>query len=148
MARGVFTLFQVFVADLGNAEHNLGSDTFKLGIVDDTITPTAADTTPAWGDYSANEVSADGNYTTGGVTIPVSWGQTSGVGTFNDNSGDISWSLDASGFTNGYWGILYNDTNASDLAIGFLDLGGPVSEVSGPISITWNGSGIFTVTIS
>ena len=57
-------------------------------------------------------------------------------------------SQNASGFTDGYWGILYNDTNGTDMAICFIDLGGPVSEVDGDITISWNASGIQTVTVS
>ena len=66
----------------------------------------------------------------------------------NDNVGDIALAQDAVGFTDGYYGILYNDSATNKNAIGFIDLGGPVSEQAGPVNINWNASGILTVTVS
>lgn len=150
MARGDFTLFEEFADALAKGEHNMNSDTIKLGIIDNTAAPTASDATPSWGDYSANEVSTAGGYVADGLTLTYSgvtrWEETGGTGTFDAD--DISLSQDGSGFTDGHYGVLYNSTNASNLAIGFLDLGGPVSEQDGPINITWNASGIFTVSTS
>lgn len=153
MARGDFTVFEEFADQLGKEIHNFASDVIKLAIIDVTITPTAADATPAWGttsgvDYDANEVAITGGYTADGETIPVTWTETSGVATLNDNAGDIALAQDASGFTDGYWGILYNNSATNKNAIGFLDLGGPVSEQAGPVNINWNASGILTVTVS
>ncbi len=74
----------------------------------------------------------------------VTFTEAGGVATLN--AADVSIVQDASGFADGYWGIIYNDTNGTDMAICFVDLGGPVSEVSGPITITWNASGIATIT--
>jgi len=153
MARGDFTVYEEFALTLGTESFNFSSDTLKLGIVDNTLTPTAAtpaadDTTPTWGDYSANEVSTGGGYPAGGKTLTgVTWTEAGGVATLDD-TGNVSITQDAGGFTDGYWGILYNDTSATDQAIGFLDLGGPVSEAAGDITITWNASGILTVTVS
>lgn len=153
MARGDFTVFEEFADQLGEEIHNFVSDTIKLAIIDNVVTPTAADATPAWGatsgvDYDANEVTNAGGYTTGGETIPVTWTEAAGVATLDDDSGDIALAQDASGFTDGYWGILYNDSATNKNAIGFLDLGGPVSEQAGPVNINWNVSGILTVTVS
>jgi len=153
MARGDFTVFEEFADQLGMELHDFDNDTIKLAIIDNVVTPTAADATPAWGatsgvDYDANEVSTAGGYTSGGETVAVTWTEADGVATLNDNSGDISLSQDGSGFTDGYYGILYNDSAANKNAIGFVDLGGPVSEQAGPIIITWNASGILTVTVS
>ena len=151
MARGDFTLFEEFATDFANALHNLKeTHVLKLGLVDDTVTPTAADSSPTWGDYSTNEVATAGNYTADGETLTFSgatrWAEADGVGTLDAD--DITISQDGSGFTDAYWGILYNDTAASDQAIGFLDLGGPVSEQISDVAISWDASGILTVTIS
>lgn len=147
MARGDFTVFEEFAADLGAEKHLLASDTLKLGIVDNTLTPTVSDSTPTWSDYSANEVSTAGGYTANGITLTtVTYTEAAGVATLNADN--ITISQNGSGFTDGYWGILYNDDDASDSAIGFLDLGGPVSEAAGEISIAWNVSGILTVSVS
>lgn len=147
MAQGDVTLFEEFAAQLGAENHDFSNDTFKLGIIDNTTPPTGGDATPTWTDYSGNEVSTGGGYTSGGETLTgVSYSEVDGVGTFDANN--IALSQNASGFTDGYWGILYNETNATDMAIAFVELGGPASEVAGPININWGASGIFTITIS
>lgn len=148
MAAGDLTLFEEFSKQLGEEKHNFSTDTLKLGIVDNTVTPTAGDATPAWADYSANEVSSAGGYVAGGIALTgVTFTEVAGVATLDD-TGNISLAQDAGGFTNGYWGILYNDTEATDMAIAFVDLGGPVSEQAGPITINWGASGIATITVS
>lgn len=147
MARGDFTVFEEFAANIGDGEHDLSADTLKLGLIDNSLAPTAADASPAWGDYSANEVSTAGGYTANGETLTtVTYTEADGVATLDAD--DVDLVQNGSGFTDAYYGILYNDTNASDAAIGFVDLGGPVSEQDGPISIAWNASGILTVTVS
>ena len=153
MARGDFTVFEEFADQLGKELHNFSSDTLKLAIINNTVTPAAGDATPAWGltsgvDYDANEVTNAGGYTTGGIVVPVTWTEAAGVATLNDNVGDIALAQNALGFTNGYYGILYNDSATNKNAIGFIDLGGPVSEQAGPVNINWNASGILTVTVS
>ena len=150
MARNDMVTFEEFIKDVYDGVHgDLSAATIKAMIVDDTITPTAADATPRYADYSANEVSAAGGYTTGGLTLSgVTTSEADGVLTFDD-TGNITISKDAvNGFEDGYWLILYNDTAAADQAICFLDLGGPVSEKAGEITITWNASGIFTDTVT
>ena len=148
MAQGDFTVFDEFVLDIGKEVHELSSDTLKLGIVDDTIAPTAGDATPVWGDYSGNEVSAAGGYVADGITLTgVTFTETGGTATLDD-TGNIALAQDGSGFTDGYWGILYNSSAAGSNAIGFLDLGGPVSEQAGPVNINWNASGILTIATS
>ena len=149
MARGDFTLFEEFVDILGQGDHQLDAHTLKLGIVDNTLAPLANIATPTWGDYSANEVSTAGGYTANGITLTYSgvtrWSEAGGTATLDAEN--ITISQNGSGFTDGYWGILYNDTHVTDGAIGFLDLGGPVSEQAGDININWNASGILTIAV-
>jgi hypothetical protein len=52
----------------------------------------------------------------------------------------VSLAQDASGFTNGRWGILYNDTAAGKQALAYVDLGSDRSLVTGPLTIDWNGA--------
>ena len=155
MAKGDVTLFNSLAEDVQAGVHNFKeTHIFKLGLVDGTITPTAADelngTSPRWSDYSANDVDAAGNYVADGVTLTYDpatrWDVTAGVGKFDAD--DVEFAQDASGFTNARWGIIYNDTDASDRAIGFVDLGGDVSEQDGPVKITWNAAGIATITVN
>jgi hypothetical protein len=155
MAKGDFTIFEEAVSDLANLKHNLKeTHVFKLALITSVVTPTAADATPAWAegsgvDYDGNEVGTGGNYTANGHTLTYTggvtrWAEAGGVGTFDAD--DISFAQSATGFTNARWGILYNDTIEGKLALGFLDLGGDVSEVDGPVAISWNAAGVLTIT--
>jgi len=152
MAAGDFTIFEEFAAQLGGENHNFAAttgDDIKLALIDDTLAPTAA-AAAVWATWSANDVSAAGGYTADGISIKAgqSYTEVDGVGTY-DSSTNISLSQDTvNGFTDARYGILYNSTNATDMAIGFLDLGAVVSEKAGDISIAWGASGIFSVTIT
>lgn len=145
MARNDLLTFEEFTLNIGLKGFNLETDVLKLGLIDNTITPAIDNATPTWGDYSANEVSTGGNYPAGGMIITNNtYTEASGVATLDGDN--LALILDVAGFTDAYWGILYSDTHATDAALGFLDLGGPVSEVAGPIAINWNASGIWTLT--
>ena len=147
MAAGDLTVFEEFALDIGSEMHNLPSDSLKLALIDSTAAPTAADANPVWGDYSGNEVSGSG-YVAGGATLGgVTYTEASGVATLDDTS-NVTWSQNASGPTNIYHGVLYNSSEASSAAICYIDMGGPVSLQDGDVSVTWNASGILTVTVS
>ena len=153
MATGDITIFNQFVDDLANKTHNLKTDTFKLGFITSAVTPAAADTTPMWSvgsgkDYDGNEVVATGNYTAGGITIGnPTFSFVGGAGKWDDNGTNISLAQHGSGFTNARWGIIYNDTATNNEAVAFVDFGGDLSEVAGPISMTWHAGGILITTI-
>jgi hypothetical protein len=147
MATGDVTIFEEVSEMIGEETFNFESDTLKLGLIDNTTPPTAADATPRWADYSGNEVSTAGGYTANGETLAsVTYTEADGVATLDADN--VSLSQDGSGFTDAYWGIIYDDTATNDEAIGFVELGGPVSEQAGPVAINWNASGIMTVTVS
>ena len=147
MATGDVTIFEEVAEMIGEETFNFESDTLKLGLIDNTTPPTAADATPRWADYSGNEVSTAGGYTANGETLAsVTYTEADGVATLDADN--VSLSQDGSGFTDAYWGIIYDDTATNDEAIGFVELGGPVSEQAGPVAINWNASGIMTVTVS
>jgi len=144
MARGDITIFEEALAYLidGGWEP---ADVIKCAVLDDTTTPTAADATPALGDYT--EVGDSGTYTAGGTslgTLGDCVSEAGGTMTF-DSATNPTWAQDASNDADAYWGLIYNDTDGSDLAIAFVDLGGPVDMSKGDLTITWNGSGIFTI---
>lgn len=137
MATGDVTLFEEFTREIGEEIHNFSSDTLKFGIIDNTAAPTAADATPRWADYSANEVATTGGYTANGETLAgVAWTEANGTSTLVANSFTLS--QNGSGFTDAYWGVIYNDTAAADQAICFVELGGPVSEQAGDVVIKFN----------
>lgn len=149
MAKGDVTWFDAGLKALGDKEIDLGGGQIKLGLVDDTITPTATTAAPAWGsggttNFAANEVTTGGTSYTGPITLgSQSWTDVSGVMTFDAD--DISLSQDDLGFTDARWGILFDDSSTNKLAIGFLDLGADISIAGASLDITWNAAGILTI---
>ena len=133
MARGSAIAFQELMLDMAKGVHgDLSTAVLKLAIVDNTITPAADDATPRWADYSANEVSAAGNYVAGGITLTtVVVAMVGGILTITAD--DVNIATHVSGFTDGYWGILINTSAAADQALGFWEMAGPVSEQVGDV---------------
>lgn len=122
------------------------ADDIKCAVLDNTTTPAAGDTTPALADYT--EVGAAGSYTAGGTSLGnlgTAVTEAAGVMTF-DSATNPTWAQNGSNDTDAWWGLIYNDTQAGDPAIAFVELGGPVDMSAGSLTITWNGSGIFTIT--
>jgi hypothetical protein len=150
VAQGDVTLFNEFKEDLGLKIHNLETDTFKVGLVTNSVTPAATSADPRWGaggstNFSSNQVTPGGNYTTGGPTIANNtYVETAGVAAFDGDN--ISVLQNASNPTNARWGIIYNDTSAGKEAVGFLDLGSVFDLSSGDLTVTWAAAGIFTGT--
>ena len=143
MARGTVTLFEEYALDIGKAL-NLSTAVLKMGIVDNTSPPTAADATPTWSDYSANEVSTGGNYTADGVPLTtVDWSEAAGVATLDFD--DVNWAQNGSGFADGEWAIIYDAT--TDVAIAFVELA-TLSEVAGPIEIAVDVTGFMIATVT
>lgn len=152
MARGDLTVFNEFALSLAEGKINLETDTIKIGIIDNVVTPLQDTATPRWDgsssqEYDGNEVSTAGGYPAGGVSVsgPEAVRATAVV-TFDDDDSNITISQNGSGFTDGYWGIMYSDTSTEKNCICFIELGGPVSEQAGDININFNASGILTVT--
>jgi hypothetical protein len=152
MARGDVKWFASFLLKSKNGgAFNLATDSIKIGIVTSTTAPSVSTADPRWGaggstDFSANQVATGTGYTGPVALTTQTYTRSNGVDTFDAD--DVTIPQDASGFTNGAYGILYDDTVAGKYAIGFIDLGGPVGIQSGPLNIVWNASGIFTETAS
>ena len=119
-----------------------------MGIITTAVAPVSSQTDPKWGTYSANEVSTDDSQYPGPITLTgVTLTTVSSLVTMFDSSA-IELVQNSSAFTDGGWGIIYNNSHSSDLAIGFVDLGGPVDLTGGPITITPNSSGWARITVS
>lgn len=149
MAIGDVVFFNQFNADALEGVHNLDGNTLRLGLITDTVTPTASTADPRWGsggstNLATNQVTPGGNYSTGGPTITNnSVALVGGSGVFDAD--DVTISQNASNPTNARWGIIYNDTDAGKRAVGFVDLGSVINLSTGQFSITWNASGIATL---
>ncbi len=126
------------------------ADIIKMAVIDNTTTPTAADPIPSLGGGTTNytEVGAAGTYVTGGTSLGdlgTVVTEAAGVMTF-DSATDPSFAQDPSNDVDAFWAVVYNDTDATNRAICFIDLGGPVDMQAGALTVTWNGSGLFTIT--
>lgn len=163
MATGTIKWFAQALEDLGNKLHNINGDTLKMGIVTTSTVPSLSTAAPHWGgtgttNFATNQVATTGTSYTGPKTLEISsggggsqtWALVSNVPTLRADT--ITMAQDASGFTNGAYGIIYNDTDANKRAIAFIELssGGTLSLVSGQVVIDWSGASndILTITQS
>ena len=124
------------------------ADDIKVAICDNTSAPTQNQASPTLSDFT--QVGSAGSYTAGGTSIGdlgTCVTQSSNVMTF-DSATNPTWAANASNDTDAYWAIIYNDTDATDRAIAYVDLGGPVNMATTALTITWGASGIFTITNS
>lgn len=148
MAAGDLTMFEEAKAYLIDGGWEAADD-IKVAICDNTTTPTAADAVPSISGGTTNytEVGAAGSYTAGGTSLGnlgTLVTEAGGTVTF-DSTTNPSWAKNASNDTDAYWAIVYNDTDVTNRAICFIDLGGPVDMTAGALTITWNASGLFTL---
>jgi hypothetical protein len=121
------------------------ADDIKVAILDNTTAPTAATVTPALGDFT--QVGSAGSYTAGGTSIGnlgTIVTESGGTVTF-DSTTNPTWAQNASNDVDAYWGLIYNDTQAGDPALAYVELGGPIDMSAGSLTITWNASGIATL---
>jgi len=107
-------IYNDFLEDMGEELHNMASDVFKICLLSDGHTPSAAHSTYA--DISANELSDGNGYTTGGVALAnVAWAKTGGVVKFDAD--DAQWP--GANFTSRY-GVIYN-TSSGDRLVCLID---------------------------
>lgn len=142
MASGDITFFHQFKVDLGNKIHDLDTDTFKVGLITSTVTPTGADAAPHWGgtgttNYSTNQVTPGGNYATGGPSL-TALAYTNSAGTVSWQAAKVSIASNASNPTNARWAIIYNSTDANKRAVAFVDLGSVRDLTQGLFEIRFN----------
>lgn len=136
MGQGTLTVFEEFRKSIGDGTHDMDTNAFKLALI--TALPTAADVSPALGDYT--EVTGT-NYTAGGAALTTTWTEVGGVCDFKHTGGTITWTQHASGPNNIKAGLIYDTTSAvTNAAVAFIDFtadGGTtaISLIDG--DITW-----------
>ncbi len=150
MAAGTLKWFAQGLHDLGNKIHDLDSDDWRMGIVTG-VTPAVNTTAPHWGgtgttNYATSQVATGGTSYTGPIVLTAEAWALNATGAAMDFA-DISLAQDASGFTNGGYGIVYNNTDANKRAIGYVEISSTnaASLVAGTVSITMNASGTFAL---
>jgi hypothetical protein len=154
MATGTMKWFSQGLLDLGNKIHNLSTDTLMMGIVTTATVPTLATAAPHWGgtgttNFAASQVGTAGTQYTGPKTLAsVTWTNVANVPTLRAT--DIAMTIDASGFTTGAYGIIFNNTDVNKRALGFVELSaaGTLSLVAGAVTIDWGGAGTDLLTIT
>ena len=149
MASGDFKWFAQGLHDLGNKIHDLDTDDWRMGIITTAATPAVNTSAPHWGgtgttNFSTNQVATGGTSYTAPIVLTSEAWSLNATGAAMDCA-DITLAQDASGCTNGRWGIVYNNTDANKRAVGFLDLGSDRSLVAGSLTITMNASGILAL---
>lgn len=156
MATGTIKWFSAGLLQLGTKIHNLTSDVLKMGIVTTATVPTTDTAIPHWGgtgttNFATNQVGTGGGYT-GPITLAsvtfTEIGSSPKVPTLRAT--DVVISQNASGFSNGAYGIIFNDTDANKRALGFieLDAGGALNIVTGSKTIDFQGSGTDVLTLT
>lgn len=153
MATGTIKWFAQALHDLGNKIHDLDSDDFRMGIVTTATVPAVNTAAPHWGgtgttNFATNQVGTGGTSYTGPIVLTSeSWtlGATGAAMDWSDTPTQLA--QDASGFTNGAYGIIYNNTDANKRAIGYIEISsaGTASLVAGAININLNASGAFSL---
>jgi hypothetical protein len=150
-------VFAAFLTDAlaGTAAFDLNSDTFKVALYDNDITP-ANDVAAANSAYNAgqwtsasNEVSESGQWATGGVAL------TSPTCTFTSTTVTFDASDTASGsaadLANVYGCLVYDDTlttPVADQGVCYNYLGGANSVVNGTFTVVWSSSGIASFSVA
>ena len=144
MARGDLVVFEEAMAKMLDGDW-ASTDHFYCAICDNTVAPTAATATPTLGDFT--EVGTSGTYVSGGTDLGALSAlvtEADGVVTF-DSTTNPTWAQNASNDNDAYWANVYNYTDAAHDALCYVDLGGPVDMTAGDLTVTWNNSGLFTI---
>ena len=122
---------------------NLKTDTIKLALLTSSYTPDQ-DAHDFFDDVSANEVSASGSYSAGGVTLTVTTSQDN-----TDNEGvfdavDVSFT---SATITARYAVIYKSTGTSSTSplICLIDFGSDQSSSTGTFSITFASEGILNL---
>lgn len=149
---------KVFVSTIEDALENtaavdLNSDSFKLALFDNTITPsqTVASAATAFGAgvWASGEVFDGAEWATGGQALDgVTFAPTANVLKW-DAEDEVSAGTSAT-LANVYGCLIYDDTLAAPVAdqgICYLYFGGVNSVTDGTLTVVFNAAGIMTITL-
>lgn len=126
----------------------LAADEIWVGLVTDVCV--VSDALPAYGaggttNYTA--IATAGAYAAGGLlldTIANIVTEAGGVMTFDDTGPSVTWAQNGASPQDARFAVIYNHT--TKLCYVMIDLGAAIDMQAGDLTITWNGSGIFTMT--
>ena len=150
MAQGTVQFFEESVLAVTDGTINLDTDSFKIALFPNTGAPTfaAADAAPEYATtYNGAAECSGTNYTAGGASATITYDEAGGTTTFAI-SVDVTWTQDAAGPTNIYWGLLYSTTAGAGVdAIAFIDMGGAANISLQDGDITVNAGTAFTIVL-
>jgi hypothetical protein len=138
-------VFYAAITSLANKEIDWGTDTIKVSLHSSSYTPSQS-THDYWND-ATGEVTGTG-YTAGGYTL------TTKTESFSSNvkqfdAGDVTW---ATSTISAAYAVIYDQvsvtTSSLNPLIAYVDFGGTVTSSGGNFTITWDSTGVFTVTVS
>lgn len=153
MAWSASKIFSATITDWINNTSAIdgNADTFKAALFDNTITPsqTVASASTAYGaGVWASGEQTNGGWSAGGLALAsVASGFSSNVFTFD--AADLA-NGSAATLSGAYGCLVYDDTIAAPVAdqgICYNYFGGAASVTSGTLTIVWNASGIFALTL-
>lgn len=128
-----------------NKEIDLDTDVFKAYLTN--ATPTKAGTLIK---TDAAEIAAGNGYTAGGFTLTVSFAETgAGTGIWQWTINDPTWTAAGGDIAAFRYCVVYDDTHASDVVIGFIDRGVSAVLANGnTITFDVGANGAFRITNS
>jgi hypothetical protein len=124
---------------------NASSDTYKVKLLTAATFDATHTTLAATG---GTEATTGTGYTAGGQALTNVAVTTVTTNDAKFDADDVTWTASGGSITASY-AILYNDTDADDPPVAFIDFGGSESAGDGTdFLIVWNASGIFTWTVT
>lgn len=139
-------IFGLALQSLWNKEIDFDTDTTKVMLCTSAYVPNQ-DTHRYKSDIT-NEISGPG-YTAGGAGLTnVTVSYNASTNTLTLDADDAQWT--SATFTARY-AVIYDASPAGDSTrplLGYVDMGGDVSVVSGAFTVAWDPAGIFTFTVA
>jgi hypothetical protein len=124
---------------------NAVGDTYKLKLYS-TATFDAADTTLVG--VTGTEATTGTGYTAGGETLTNVAVTTVTTNDAKFDADDVTWTASGGSITAAF-GVIYNDTDADDPPLAFINFDGSQSAGDGTdFKVVWNANGIFTFTVA
>jgi hypothetical protein len=124
---------------------NAVGDTYKVKLLTAATFDATHTTLSATG---GTEVANGNGYTTGGATLANVAVSTVTTNDAKFDADDVTWNASGGSIAASY-AILYNDTDANDPPVAFIDFDGTETAGDGTdFKIVWNASGIFTFTVA
>jgi hypothetical protein len=124
---------------------NIAADSYKLKLYT-SATFNAANTTLAG--ITGTEATTGTGYVAGGKALTTVAITTVTTNDAMFDADDVTWTASGGSITASY-AVLYNDTDANDPPLAFIDFGG--SQSAGDTTdfkVVWNASGIFSFTVA